>query len=1854
MRGFKELQTIYKSERVTVYRGLREIDNFPVIIKTQTAEFPNPRDLTRIKYEYELSQKYPNLGIVPIFSLEKVGNGYNLIMEDVGGIPLLEYWESSLKSIPIFLELSIQITTILGNLHKNQIIHKDIKPANILVQKDSAKVYLIDLGLASLLQNEEQAPVHAEALEGTLSYISPEQTGRMNRIIDFRSDLYSLGITFYELLTGKVPFEFIEPIELVHAHIAISPTPPIEINPVIPKSISDLILKLLSKNAEDRYFSAIGLLEDLKLAKDLFLNKKQIHFTPGERESKGIFSIPQRLYGREVEVLFLLSAFQRIAESPEKIPDEGETEKFGGVKLVLVGGYSGVGKTSLINEVHKPILEKRGNFISGKFDQFKRNIPYASLIQALTSLIRQILTKKEKNLDKWKIRILQACGMDIILLYDILPELIHITGLQTPIEIQDKQEIEIRFHKTLLKLVGAFASIDHPLIIFLDDLQWADLPTLKFIELLTKSIEINHLLLLGAYRDNELDAIHPLTLLIKKLEAEKINFLKIILAPLMEFFIERMICDTLKKEVGLEFPSLVHNKTGGNPFFVRQFLKTLYDDNCITYKSETGWSYDIKKIENSNYTENVVELVATRIRSFSEDTQNILKIASCIGDRFSLKILSYVLEKSPKEILNSLKQSLIEGVLLPDNSLYRNIETAIEGESDYSKEEIVFRFLHDRVQQASYLLLTENEKIHYHVKIGKAFIELNYLQDSNEKIFEIVNNLNFGVNLPKSKEENDLLLDLNLKAGIKAGESFSYEVSNNYFQNGISLIHSNTPHEIVFKLHYEYLNSLYKSGMVQETANKIDDILSLCTTKFQKAMVFNLKLKCLTNLGEIDKSIDTCIKALKLFDIELKSNVTSRDVFVYYKSISKKLKIKSIDDLYFLDSMQDKEIEIVMVILMNASSSAYWKNPILGSIFSFIMVDFSLSYGNTYTSAFAYSIYGVFLASIGEYKTAYSYGQLGLKLSEKYPHNSTTFKIPLDLGSFIYNWVVHSKKSIELLMNAFNNNTNQKDFIFGSGIIANSYNLSFLIGTDFNKISEYYKSYLLYLKINQSKDYFYVYTYISQFIKILSDEKPIWLNFQNEEISEAEFIEIIESSEFKVGSYVFYTYKLFTEYLFGNLISCNQIVSNLKPLRNYGVSQLNYAQDIFFSSLFLLKYKSIELEDKNSETSIELNSYIKQLKIYAENNPSNFQHKYSLVMAEFNLLNKEFWSASILYDEAISSSVANEYILEAGLCCELAGKFYETVNRKKTALKIISDSHYYYSLCGAKAKANEILKKYPFINTINSEKSTSIHSSKTYTSYIGATKLDIESITKVTTALSAELKYESLLEKLLEILLENAGAQRGVLLLMQNDRLYIEAEGSVDKLKFKSYKKIPALDFKDIPLNVIQYCLRTNKSLIFENATQNSEFGENIFIQQNKILSLLCLPVLSKGKLLGLLYLENNITEGAFTKDRIEILNIIISQTAISIENARLYESLSISNKELELTNERATKAYLDLEASQKQLVQSDKMITLGTMVAGVAHEINTPLGAIKANSDNISYAIQSLIEKLNPNLSSISILDLQNIMKIIEIANYDNSAISSKESRAIRKKIILKLDSNGHKDTDILADQIMEMGLIDAFESGNEIFNHEEIFKYLNIASDLFGIRKKSNVIQNSANKVSKIVKSLKSFMHFDQSEEKKLSDLTEGMETVLIILHNKLKYGIEVIKNYGDVPQIPCFADELGQIWTNLIHNSIQAMGEKGTLQIDIERISHINVNFDIDKRNPNYRGEYISVSIQDSGPGIPIEIRSKIFQAFFTTKPAGEGSGLGLHIIGKILEKHGGALFLESEPGRTRFTVLIPVEP
>lgn len=1853
MTGYKIIQIIYKSDRITVSRAIRETDGKMFVLKSLNSELPGLKDITRIKYEYELSKIAAGTGIVPIHSLERYGNVFTLVMDDVNGIPLMEYWNSTNHSFSQFLNLSIQITEIIRNLHKKGIIHKDIKPANILVDKSTEKVYIIDLGFSSLLGSEEQSPVQPETLEGTLSYISPEQTGRMNRRIDFRSDLYSLGVTLYQLFTQKLPFEFTDPVELVHAHIATSPVPPHELNSEFPLSVSNLILKLLSKNAEDRYFSANGVLEDLIVSGEQLNRNLPIDFIPGERESKGIFSIPQKLYGREAEVSFLLDAFDRIASSPERIPEFGDTEEYGGTKLVLVGGYSGVGKTALINEIHKPILEKRGYFLSGKFDQFKRNIPYFSIIQAFTGLVRQILTEREESINKWKIKIMDACSPNLILLTDLIPELIHIVGTQQHLEELSGSEAEKRFQNTFLNFIKVFASIEHPLTIFLDDLQWADTPTLKFIELLVSKKSLNHLLILGAYRDNEVDSIHPLVLMTSNLEKNNFRILKIFLAPLMEFFIEQMICDTLQQNISHELPSLIHVKTGGNPFFVRQFLTQLYRDKLLYYNENNIWEFNIDKIKEKDYSDNVVDIIAGRIRNLNTTSLEILKIASCIGTNFTFKRLIHLLNKKPFEIIDDLRLTIREIILKPVSSTYKVAE--VMGESDTFEfdnfaENIEFKFIHDRIQQACSTLLSQDEKTNIHIKIGTSM--LGELSDNNlnESIFEVVNHLNFGIG-DFDRAFGNKVIKLNYHAGERALESFAYEPAMAYFSLGSEyhdLYKNEEDSDILFNLKYKYYLSKYKMGNMDNSESEFLSLLDLSNNIENKALVYSQLVEIQTNLGKMSEVVHNCFLAMKLFNIEMKEFPNKRDIFIYFKRVQKKISDRGSDDLRKLPELKNRNLKIAMEILMNSAGAAYWQNPDFGILCSLIMVEISLEHGNSYASSFGYSIFGIVLLNFGDFVTSYNFGRLALELNEKYHNPATLVKVPLVFSFSINNWRAHSKIGAELMMETFRKYSHLNDKVFLGSIIPNTVIIYFILGENYPDTLKTFKPLITYLRKSNLRDHYYwTYLFIT-LCEVLMGKPYRYYNFEGLEISEEEYKSELDTIQSKVGLHLYYIFKMNFYYLEGDFENALQSGKSAIGYRAYGLGMLHSSHEIFIYTLSILKCITLSENSLNSDLLTEAENNLKQFKVWSENNSSNFEHRYLLLLAEFYKIQKDYWNAYITYEKALDLSIKNHYTMDSGLISELCGEFFLESFGENKAGKYFKDAFYYYNLCGAKLKADSIIKKYSKKFSVNSDIKDTNQTTDSLT-----INLDFSSISKATTTISAEVHYESLIKKTMMIILENAGAQRNVLILYHENKLHIEAEGNKETNSISIYQNQQSSNYESIPMSVINYVTRTQEPIILDSAYSDEFFGKNNYINSNQIVSLLCMPIISKGKPIGLLYLENNLSKGAFNMARVQILNVILSQLSISIENSKLYNSLeekvkartnelSILNQDLESQKRELEFILSELRNTQAQLVEAEKSAALGQLISGVAHEINNPLAAIRSGAEILEMDVQRVIGEVPEFFRNLDLESLSFFRKLQSLSLENKKIRSTREERLKKKKIMSEFENYEFSSPEIMekmVETLCELNLESYYPELKERFGEDGSTTFLNYISLFHTFIHTLGNIKVSTEKSSRVIFSLRKYLGTEIRGSKQRRNISDLLESSLRVYNSYIQSGLTLEKEFGDHSSVECIVDEVQQVFKNIIFNAIQSMYSTGEKVLRISTFSGRNDE------------PYSTIIIEDTGHGINRDIQNKIFTPFFTTKPRGEGIGLGLYISRLILMEHGGDISFEGKERGTRFIIRLP---
>ncbi len=854
--GYNISEELYNGSRTQVYRGYRKVDQQPVIVKLLKNPYPSFNELLLFRNQYTIAKNLNSPLIVQTYSLEPCQNGYALVMEDFGGMSLKEWRTRETKqSLEDFLVIAIALCNILDLLYRQRIIHKDIKPSNILINPQTKQVKLIDFSIASLLPRETQTLVNPDVLEGTLAYISPEQTGRMNRGIDYRTDFYSLGVTFYELLTGELPFSSQDAMELVHCHLAKTAPLITEINPEIPSVLSEIVSKLMAKNAEDRYQSVLGLKSDLtNCLTQLRETGKIDSFKIASRDVCDRFIIPDKLYGRETEAATLLQAFERVSN--------------GATEMMLVAGFSGIGKTAVVNEVHKPIVRQCGYFIKGKYDQLKRNIPLSAFVQAFRDLMGQLLSESDTKLLQWKEKILSALGENGQVLIEVIPELEQIIGKQPAVlEISGSAALN-RFNLLFGKFIALFATQQHPLVMFLDDLQWADSASLSLMQVLMSQSEMGYLLIIGAYRDNEVFAAHPLMLILEEMKKDLAIISTLTLAPLSQSHVNHLVADTLSctKVLAQPLSELVYQKTKGNPFFATQFLKALHQDGYIAYDFNVGhWQCDIAAVKLLSLTDDVVQFMALELQKLPDATQNVLKLAACIGAQFDLETLAIVSEFSATEAATALWKALQSGLILPTSQTYK----FFQGTQQSDLEDTVnptYQFLHDRIQQAAYSLIPDDQKQATHLKIGQLLQQNLPEIEKEEKLFDIVGHLNLAIELITQPREREALARLNLAAGQKARNSTAYATARSFLQTGLELLAVDcwqNQYELTLNLYVAAAETAYLNADFEGMIEMATEVLQSAQNILDKVKIYEIQISALTAQSQILKAIAVGRNALE-------------------------------------------------------------------------------------------------------------------------------------------------------------------------------------------------------------------------------------------------------------------------------------------------------------------------------------------------------------------------------------------------------------------------------------------------------------------------------------------------------------------------------------------------------------------------------------------------------------------------------------------------------------------------------------------------------------------------------------------------------------------------------------------------------------------------------------------------------------------------------------------------------------------------------------------------------------------------------------------------------------------------------
>ena len=1240
-----------------------------VLAVLPAAEHPTPATLDRLVREYGLKDELDGAWAVRPLELVRERDRIMLVLEDTAGEPLDRLFEMPME-MRNFLRVAIAIAAALTQVHRRGLVHKDIKPVNILVNRMNGEIKLTGFGIASRLPRERQAPAPPELIAGTLAYMAPEQTGRMNRSVDSRSDLYALGVTLYQMLTGSLPFTAAEPMEWVHCHIARKPVPPSERLESVPAVISALILKLLAKNAEERYQTAAGLERDLGRCLAAWETQHRIDDFPlGQEDTSDRLLIPEKLYGREREIEVLLAAFNRVVIS-------------GRPELVLVSGYSGIGKSAAVNELHKALVPPRGLFASGKFDQYKRDIPYATLAQALQSLIRPLLGKSEAELDGWRDALREALGPNGRLMTDIVPELKLLIGEQPLVVELPPQQAQSRYQQVFRRFLGVFARADHPLTLFLDDLQWLDAATIDLLADLLTEADVQWLLVIGAYRDNEVNSVHPL---MRKLDAirEAGTFVQEIrLAPLAREDLGRLIAETLNCGLDLAAPlaRLVHEKTGGNPFFAIQFISSLAEEGLLRFDHDAArWRWGLDRVQAKAYTDNVVDLMVGRLTRLPTKTQTALQQLACLGNVAEITMLSVVLGKSADDVHSDLWDAVC-------------LELVEQLEGSY-------KFIHDRVQEAAYSLLPERSRVEAHLLIGRLLAVHTPAEKRENSIFEIVNQLNRGTTLITSRDEREQLAELNLLAGQRAKSTTAYASALIYLTAGEALLPEDSwerRHGLTFALSLNRGECEFLTGALAEAEQRLAALSGRAANTVERATVTCLRADLYTTLDQGSRAIAVGLDYLRHLGIDWSPHPTEQEARREYERIWSQLGRRTIESLIELPLMSDPATVATMDVLAKIGLPAFYTDANLIGLITCRAVNLSLERGNCDASCSVY----VWLSMVagptfGDYRSAvYRFGQLGFDLVERRGLTRFQPRTYMDFGGSVLPWTRHVRAGRDLVRCALDA-ANKLGDLTCAAHCGNQLNTNLLAAGD--PLDEVQTEAERGLAFAQKARFGITIDFIATqlaLIRTLRGLTPTFGSFDDEQFDERQIERrFSENPDLAFGECWYWIRKLQARFLAGDYSSAIEASSKAQRLLWAPVSMLENAEYHFYGALS--RAASCDFVAAGEPQLDAIAAHHEQLQIWAANCPDNFENRAALVGAELARIEGRDADAMRLYEQAIRSARGNGFIHNEALANEIASRFYAARGFEKIAQVYLQDARYGYLRWGADGKVRQLDEMYP-------------------------------------------------------------------------------------------------------------------------------------------------------------------------------------------------------------------------------------------------------------------------------------------------------------------------------------------------------------------------------------------------------------------------------------------------------------------------------------------------------------------------------------------------------------------------------
>jgi PAS domain S-box-containing protein len=1821
----------------TISRGRRDGDGLAVLVLAPRPESPLPVSLTLLRQACALGGELDSSWAARPLELVEFHGQTALLVEDPGG-EFLDRLIGQPLAVPEFLRLALGIVTAVGHLHARGLVHQDIKSANLLVNSATGQAWLTGFGLTSRLPHYRQSPEPRAVIAGTLAYMAPEQTGRMNRSIDLRSDLYSLGVTLYEMLVGALPFSANDPMEWVHCHIARLPEAPKARVSQIPEQLSTIVMKLLAKAPEERYQTAAGVEADLRRCQAAWEADGRIEpFPLGVHDVSDQLLIPEKLYGREKAIDLLLGAFERVVS-------DGTTE------FVLVSGYSGVGKSSLVNELHKALVPTRGLFASGKFDQFKRDIPYATLAQAFRSLVRQILTQSDAEVLRWRTAILEALGPNGQLIVSLVPEIELIIGEQPPVADLPAQDVQNRFQMVFRRFLGVFGRSERPLALFLDDLQWLDPATLDLLEHLVTHSEVRHLLLVGAYRENEISPIHPLLQTLKAIRGSDARVHEIVLAPLNLDDIGLLVADALHCEPERAQPlaQLVQEKTGGNPFFVVQFLSALAEEKLLDFdQNKAAWTWDFAPIKAKRYTDNGVELVEGKLDRLPGRTQEALQQLACLGSVSPIGTVTVVLGESEAAVHAALGDAVRAGLVFSVGNAYT--------------------FSHDRVREAVYASILERERPAVHLRIGRVLAAQTPATELEEKIFEIVNQLNRGATLITAPQERVRVAQLNLIAGRRAKISTAYAAALTYLAAGRVLLEEESwaqLYELTFELEFQQAECEFLTADFAAVEERLSTLSHLTRNLVDRAAVARLQTELYTTLDQSDRAVEAGLAYLRGVGVEWSPHPTKDEVQLEYERIWRQLGSRPVEALVDLPRMTDPACRAKLDVLTALEEPAHFVDENLRCLVLARMVNLSLERGNSDGSCVAYVNLGWLVAPrFGDRQTAFRLGKLGLDLVEKRGLERFRARVSQCFGYFIVPWSKHLRTGLGLLRCSFIAAQEAGDLKYAVYSCDRLVTLLLAAGDPLDDVQREAER---GFEFAQKSNFAYIADIVVgqlRLIRMLRGQTSSFYSFNDLEFDEGRFEEHLQADPGLVFAASWYWIrKLQGSVIAQDYETALAAAAKAALLLQARAAELESAEFLYYDALARAGRCDSASPQEGFHYREQIAAAHRKICLWADNSPENFENRAALIGAEIARLEGRELDAQRLYEQAIRLANENGFVQNEGLANELAAKFYFARGYDTSANAYLRNARSCYLRWGALGKVRQLDQRNPHLH----EERTPASSTATIGTPVE--QLDLGTVIKASHAVSGEIVLEKLIETLLVIALEHAGAERGLLILLRNDEPRIEAQAQTAGGRVEVTMQ-QAATLSELPESVLHYVIRTGESVVLDDALGRNLYSEDQYLRQKRPRSILCLPIVKQTKLVGAVYLENNMTPGAFTPNRVAVLELLASQAAISLENAQLYSDLRRENLERKRAEEELRRSERLMAEGQRisrtgswdwniktgKLVWSAEQRRIFGLISD-AGEVTFDHFAKMIHPGDRSFALKTIDDAIRVRgsfdqefrivLPDGSVTHVQGfghpiVQESGEVEEYIGVAMDITEQKRAEEEL-RRSEANLRKVQDELAHvtRVTTMGELAASIAhevnqpiAGVVLNGNACLRWLaRVKEDSGNLAEAREALQRiirDGSRAGEVIARIRTLFKKSETTKEPL-DLNEAIREVIVLARNEMdkKRITRKVLLAGDLPRVLGDRVQLQQVMLNLILNAIEAMSM-------VEgRSRELIVGTRIQEETE------VLVTVRDSGPGLDPESIEKVFAAFHTTKPG--GLGMGLSISRSIVENHGGRLWVTANDG------------